>query len=56
MTNLDMFRTKSAKEISQYLSCSCDCPNGRKFPDSCPEFCSCRECWEEWLNEEVEVE
>ena len=56
MTNLERFRTMTAFEIAQYLSKSSECPNEKKFPDGCPCYGSCRECWEDWLHEEAEVE
>ena len=56
MTNLERFRTMTAFEIAQYLSHSSECPNEKNFPDGCPCYGSCRECWEDWLHEEAEVD
>jgi len=56
MTNADKIRGMPTDEIGNLLEMCC--PPGKNELEFCPQpnpmTASCRDCWIEWLNKEVE--
>ena len=57
-TNADRIRSMTDEELAEFLIQDGDCPQGRRYPYSCPN-CDrltlkvCCDCWLDWLQKEV---
>ena len=62
MTNLERLKQKiqamSVEEAVDFFCDNCECPDGRIYPDDCPEIQIneevCNKCWATWLMSEEE--
>lgn len=52
MTNLQYLRGAELGKLADILSHLDSCPNNRILGEDCAGYDSCRECWENWLEEE----
>ena len=57
MTNADKIRQMSDEELAQHLFdvSNYACPPGKEFTTVfCGKYPDCKECWLDWLKQEVE--
>lgn len=53
-TNADRIRSMSDEELAEFMKpYDSGCPRWKEMPIPCSKRTNCRECWLDWLREEV---